>query len=200
MSRGQVRFIVALAALLLIGMVSYRLAVSLHAQSKSTRQLEDLLLPGHSAGEDPVDQRMENFRRIKMKDGQKVWEIAARQAYYFEKTGEIGVEAPEVSLYFKDGETIALHCREGRVYLDTDAQEVTRIELKGDLQMRIGDLLLHTQEAVYESTPNIISSTTPVHIAGNGFTVEGQGYTVDVAAKRLTLNAEVQTTVRTGER
>jgi lipopolysaccharide export system protein LptC len=66
--------------------------------------------------------------------------------------------------------------------------------------MRIGDLSLNTQEAVYESAPNIISSTALVHIAGNGFTAEGQGYTVDVAAKRLTLNAEVQTTVRAGER
>jgi LPS export ABC transporter protein LptC len=199
MSRGQVRFVVALAALLLIGMVGYRLARSLRAQSESERQLPDITAVNPTGGES-VDQRMENFRRIKMKDGQKVWEIAARRAYYFEKTGEIGVEAPEVSLYFKDGETIALRCREGRVYLDTGAQEVTRIELKGDLQMRIGDLSLNTQEAVYESTPNIISSTAPVHIAGNGFTVEGQGYTVDVTAKRLTLNAEVQTTVRTGEK
>jgi LPS export ABC transporter protein LptC len=199
MSRGQVRFVVALAALLLIGIVGYRLARSLHAQRESERQLPDIAAV-NPTGRDSVDQRMENFRRIKMKDGQKVWEIAARQAYYFEKTGEIGVEAPEVWLYFKDGETVALRCREGRVYLDTSAQEVTRMELKGDLELRIGDLSLNTQEAIYESTPNIISSAAPVHIAGNGFTAEGQGYTVDVAAKRLTLNAEVQTTVRTGER
>lgn len=191
MRRDQVRFVVAITATLLLGVVGYYLTVTLRAQHHSERWLEKWgadLAPN-------TDQRIQNFYRVKVRDGQKVWEIAARQARYTEERGEIVVDAPQVALYFRDGESIALRCREGRVYLDTGEQTVTRMELKGNLEMQIGDVAIATQEAVYESQQHIISSPSAVQITGQGFTVAGQGYTVDVLNKRLTLNADVQAVV-----
>jgi lipopolysaccharide export system protein LptC len=100
-----------------------------------------------------------------------------------------------VTLYLKDGEMIALRCREGRVFVEGGEQEVKRMELNGDLEMHIGDLSLKTPSAVYESEQNIISSSDLVQITGRGLSVEGQGYTVDVDEKRLTLNADVHTLI-----
>jgi LPS export ABC transporter protein LptC len=195
MSRGQLRFIIGIAVVLLLVTIGYHLTVNVRAQKERDKVIEKLVadLPPET------EQRMQNFRRVKVRDGKKVWEIAARQARYSGESGEVTVDAPEVALYFGDGEVIALRCREGRVYLNAGEQEVTRIELKGDLEMRIGDFLLNTQEAVYESEHNIISSSAPVQVVGRGFTVEGQGYTIAVADKRLTLNAAVRTTLNKGE-
>jgi LPS export ABC transporter protein LptC len=143
-------------------------------------------------------QRMQNFRRAKIRDGKKVWELAARQARYSQDNNEIIVEGPEVSLYLKDGDVIALHCQEGRVHLGSD-EEVTRMELTGNLEVRVNDFVITTPNAVYESEHNTISSSGPVRIVGQGLEAAGQGYTVDVAEKLVTLNADVRTIVSKGE-
>jgi|SRR5215510_12058144 len=191
MSRYQVRFVMALAAVLLIVGIVYHLTVTLRKQHHNEKMIAKMkadVVP-------EADQRMQNFRRVQVRDGKKVWEIAARQARYFEANGEVVVEAPEVSFYLSDGQVIALRCGEGRLHMGKDEKTVTQMELKTDLQMQIGDLLLHTQEAVYDSEHDTISSPGAVQITSRGLLVEGQGYKVDVADKRLTLNADVHTTL-----
>ena len=61
--------------------------------------------------------------------------------------------------------------------------------------MRIGDFSIKTQAATFESALNTIVSDGAVQIDGPGLSAAGQGYSVDVAEKRLTLNADVQTTI-----
>jgi LPS export ABC transporter protein LptC len=146
-----------------------------------------------------TEQRMQDFRRVKVRDGKKVWEIVARQARYSHESQEVIVEAPEFSLYPTDGEMIALKSQEARVQLDNDGREVTRVELKGDLEMQVGDFSIKTQEATFESEQNTIVSTAAVQINGPGVFIAGQGYTIDLSGKRLTLNADVETTVSKGE-
>jgi len=194
MSREQARFLIALAVVISLAVVGYRLVAALQAQRLSEHDL--VHLAKDVAPE--AAQRMQNFRRAKIRDGKKVWEIAARQASYLQEKNEIVVEGPEVSLYIKDDEMIALRCQEGRIYLDKD-EEVLRIELSGDLEMRMNEFIITTPQAVYESERNTIFSDEPVRIVGQGVEVEGRGYIVDVSEKRLTLNAEVQTSVTKGE-
>lgn len=191
MSRYQARFVVALVVVFSIGWVLYSLTVTLQDQQAKKKEIEGIL----SEVQPEVDQRLQNFRRVQMRDGKKVWEIAARQARYVESSGEVAIDAPEVSLYLKDGEVIALRCGEGLLHLGADAQEVTRIELKNDLEIQVGEFSLRTQEAVYDSEQNTISSPGFVQISGRGLLIEGQGYSVNMDEKFLTLNAEVRTTI-----
>jgi LPS export ABC transporter protein LptC len=194
MSREQARFIIALAVVVSLVIVGYQLVTTLQAQRRSEQDVARLVTD--VAPE--AAQRMQNFRRAKIRDGKKVWEIAARQASYSQENNEIVVEGPEVTLYVKNGDVIALRCHEGRVHLNND-EEMIRMELSGDLEMRVGDFVITTPNAVYENERNAIFSDGPVRIVGQGVEVEGQGYTVDVAEKRLTLNAAVYTTVARGE-
>lgn len=194
MSREQIRFVIALVVVASLGMVGYYVTTSLKAQ----RQQEQDLTKWVADVVPEAAQRMQNFRRAKIRDGKKVWEIAARQARYSQENNEIVVEGPEVSLYMKDGDVIALRCQEGRVHLDGD-EEVSRMELSGNLEIRINDLVITTPSAEYNSEQNTIASSGPVRIVGRGLEVEGQGYSVNVSEKRLTLNADVRTTVTKGE-
>jgi lipopolysaccharide export system protein LptC len=194
MSRGQVRFIIALAVVISLVVVGYQLVTTLQAQRQTERGLAHLVTDVTPE----AAQRMQNFRRAKIRDGKKVWEIAARQASYSQENNEIVVEGPEVTLYVKNGDVIALRCQEGRVHLNDD-EEVIRMELSGDLEMRVGEFVITTPNAVYENERNAIFSDGPVRIVGQGVEVKGQGYTVDVSEKRLTLNAAVYTTVARGE-
>lgn len=195
MSRGQMRFAIMLVVLLLLVGVGYRLMVTMRAQDEVTKKIQEIA-PDLTA---TTEQRMQDFRRTKVRDGKKVWEIVARQARYLQDRQEVIVEGPEFSLYLKDGEVIALKGQEARVHLDGEGQEVSRVELKGNLEMRVGDFSIKTQEATFESTRNTIVSDGTVQIDGPGLSAAGRGYTVDIGEKRLTLNAEVQTTITKGE-
>ena len=190
MSRGQVRFIIALTVVVTLLIVAYQLITTLRIQRQQEHDLAHLakdIAP-------ETAQRMQNFRRAKIRDGKKVWEIAAQQARYMQESNEILVEEPEVSLFVKDGDVIALRCQEGRVHLGED-EDVIRMELSGGLEMRVNDFVITTPEAVYESERSLIFSEGPIRLVGQGVEVEGRGYTVDILEKRLTLNAEVHTTV-----
>ena len=191
MSRSQIRFLLGLTILALIATLGY-LSSQVGKQRDTARLIDELA--AESSGEDTV-QRMTEFRRVKMQDGKKVWEIVARQARYFPDKNEIIIETPQVSLYLGDGEAVALRCQEGIIHLDGNSQDLRRIELRGDVEITMGDITFTTEEAIYDRHKNTISSSGLIHIVGRGFTVEGRGYTVAIDTKQLLLQAEVQTTV-----
>ena len=191
MSRNQLRFLLGVTVLGLIATLGY--LSSQVGQNPETQKLLDEL-PVEAAGEETV-QRMTEFRRVKMQDGKKVWEIVARQARYFADKNEVKIETPEVSLYFDDGDAVALRCQEGTVHLDGGSQDILHVDLRGELEMQIGDIALKTDQATYDREQNTISSDGILYIVGQGFTVEGKGYTVAVDTKQVTLNSNVQTTV-----
>ena len=197
MSRSQARFIISAMVFVLLAVVGQRLVVNNQAGEAKIKELE---------GDTPLvptpDQQMNDFRRVKIRpDGKKVWEIVARQARYSTDNHLVIVDAPQFSFYPKDGDAFALRSREARLLLTSDTkQEVTRIELTGDLEMHVGDLVITTQEAIFENEQNRISSQAAVQINGPGLAVAGQGYSVDVANKYLTLEADVQTTLSRRDR
>ena len=188
MSRHQIRFMLGITVLGLILGLGY--LSSQVGKDPATARLIDELPPPQEA----LVQRMTEFRRVKMQDGKKVWEIVARQARYFADSNAVVIDTPEVSLYFSDGESVALRCREGTLHLDGES-ELLHIELRGNLEMQMGSISLKTDQATYDRQQNTISSDGVIHVVGQGFTLEGKGYTVAVDTKRLTLNTEVYTTV-----
>ena len=190
MSRGQARFLIAGVVLLLFAVVGHGLMNNNAASERND--------PGFEAPlPTTAEQRMQNFRRVKIRpDGQKAWEIVARQARYLTEDHLVIVEAPEFSFYPKDSEAFSLKSREARVVLTADKkEEVMRVELNGNLEMQVGDFIIKTETAVFETEQNRISSTSAVQINGPGVEVAGQGYAVDVVNKHLTLEADVQTTL-----
>ena len=51
-----------------------------------------------------VAQRIQNFRRVKVKDGRTVWEITADDAQYFDKENAVVVRLPRVTFSMDDGD------------------------------------------------------------------------------------------------
>ena len=188
MSRHQIRFMLGITVLGLILGLGY-LSSQVGKDPATARLIDELPPP-----QETLVQRMTEFRRVKMQDGKKVWEIVARQARYFADSNAVVIDTPEVSLYFSDGAAVALRCREGTLHLDGES-ELLHIELRGNLEMQMGSISLKTDQATYDRQKNTISSDGVIHIVGQGFTLEGTGYTVAVNTKRLTLNTEVYTTV-----
>ena len=191
MSRHQIRFMLGITVLGLILALGY-LSSQVGKDPATARLIDELSTPDATA--ETMVQRMTEFRRVKMQDGKKVWEIVARQAHYFADTNAVVIDTPEISLYFSDGEVVALRCQEGTVHLNGES-DLLHIDLRGNLEMQMGAISLKTNQATYDHQKNTISSDGVMHIVGQGFTLEGKGYTVAVDTKQLTLKAEVYTTV-----
>ena len=191
MSRHQIRFILGITVLGLILILGY-LSSQVGKDPATARLIDELSTPDET--EETMVQRMTEFRRVKMQDDKKVWEIVARQARYFADTNAVVIDTPEVSLYFSDGEAVALRCQEGTVHLNGES-DLLHIDLRGNLEIQMGAISLKTDQATYDHQKNTISSAGVIHVVGQGFTLEGKGYTVAVDTKQLTLNAEVYTTV-----
>ena len=75
MNRNQARFVIGLVVVCVLG----GLGMGLWHQRQDDQELPTVASSGG-------DQRMQNFRRVKMRDGKKIWEIAATQARFFSRT------------------------------------------------------------------------------------------------------------------
>src|SRR5215470_8046614 len=64
-----------------------------------------------------VAQRIQNFHRVKVDNGRKVWEVSAREAQYVENEQVVLVEAPVVEVFLQDGRTVSLRGDSGKVFL-----------------------------------------------------------------------------------
>lgn len=140
-----------------------------------------------------VSQRIQNFHRVKVEDGRKVWEVQAREAQYREGEGVVTVLEPVVALYLADGSEVSLRGTEGTVHLD--GRELKRVEVEGAIAVRLGDYSLTTDRATYEAERDLVIAPGTVHISGGGLEAEGQRMEVEVGAQRLRLAEQVHMTL-----
>ena len=140
-----------------------------------------------------VAQRIQNFHRVKVDNGRKVWEVSAREAQYVENEQVVLVEAPVVEVFLQDGRTVALRGASGKVFLAE--RELQRVELRGNIDMQLGDYAMQTEEASYEAERGVIIAPGPVRISGSGFELQGERMEVNVAAQQLMVSERVQTTM-----
>lgn len=187
MNRRQLRFAVGSGAVLLLVGVGYGVVRSVREQRAQALQHIGLNLASEA------DQRIQNFRRVSIREGKKVWEIAAREARYFEAEGTVVVYGPEVAFYLGEGEVVSVRGEEGRLHIR--GREVERMVLKGKLEVRFADFLIATEEAAYSRQQGRIFSPGVVEITGRGLTIKGEGCEVAVADKKFILARNVQTVV-----
>src|SRR5262249_36560589 len=102
MRRTRLRAALLLVVAAALGSIGY--LVSRNVAARRTDPLRELgadFLP-------QVAQRIQNFRRVKVKNGRTVWQVTAKDAQYFEKTNQIIVREPHMTLYLDDGRREAL--------------------------------------------------------------------------------------------
>jgi len=174
--------------ILLIVLVSVGTIVTLAGQAIWRQKQAELvakgleLLPG-------VMQRLQNFRRVKVIDDRKVWEVAAKDAQYYEAENMVLVRGAAIHLYLEDGRSIGMEGSEGRVYLE--GKDVLRVELTGGIEVTMADYKVRTDAAVYDQGRELVSAPGPVEITGTGVDVTAQGMEINLATKRLRLLSQV---------
>ncbi len=169
-----------------IGAVGVQLARSQwaqHLRSLRTRELD--FLP-------QVAQRIQNFRRVKMEGDRKVWEVAAREAQYFEEDRQIVVDAPEVSFFVKDDQgVVSVKGKQGKIMLD--GREMDRVDLTGNIELRFRDYLVRTDSASYQRAEDTVVSPGAVVVTGNGLSLSSDRMTVEMESQHVKFEGKVRT-------
>lgn len=185
-SRRRMRMVLGLVLIVAVGAVVVQLVRSQwaqHLRSLRTRELD--FLP-------QVAQRIENFRRVKMEGDRKVWEVAAREAQYFEEDRQIVVDAPEVSFYVKDDQgVVSVKGKQGTIVLD--GREMERVDLDGGIELRFRDYLVRTDRAFYQRAGDSVVSPGAVQVTGDGISLTGERMTVEMGSQRVRFEGSVRT-------
>jgi LPS export ABC transporter protein LptC len=140
-----------------------------------------------------VAQRIQNFHRLKVENGRKVWEISAREAQYREGEGTVSVREPLVALFLEDGREVSLRGTHGTVFLQ--GRELDRVEVEGEIAVRFDKYTMSTDHAAYVAERGVVVAPGTVRIQGDGLDIHGTRMEVNVAAQRLTLAEHVQVTL-----
>jgi len=194
MRRSRLRAGLLVVVAFALAGVGYR--VWRNVAERTPRSLEELgveMLP-------EVAQHIQNFHRVKVKNGRMAWEIKANDARYFEKDNAILVEAPELSIYTASGTLQAwLTGKEGRLVVEGEQKELTSVELTGAVVVWLEDMELRTDLASYDRPRDLITAPGAVTITGRDLDVHAEGMEVDVTPQRIRLLADVHTVLRSHE-
>jgi LPS export ABC transporter protein LptC len=147
-------------------------------------------------------QRIQNFRRVKMEGDRKAWEVAAKEAQYFEEEQQVAVQAPVVNFYLQGDQkgeqtVVSVQGEKGTLYLS--GRDMDRAELEGNIEVHFKDYVVKTDRAVYERASDTVVSPAAVTILGNGLSINGGHMTVEMEAQRFHLDGNVQTVLKRGE-
>lgn len=185
--RKRFRWLALAVLALVLGTGGWLLSREFAARQRAdkTRSIVDVL-PN-------VAQRIQNFHRVKVDNGRKVWEVSAREAQYLESEEMVVVDAPVIEVYLKDGRQVGLRGAGGKVFLHE--RELQRVELQGDIDVQLGEYSMHTETAHYEAERGVIVAPGPVKIVGTGFELQGEHMEVDVDTQRLVVSQRVRTTL-----
>jgi len=186
--RNRLRLVVVALVVALVGGVGFLVGRSLWQQRKQDLVRQSLeFLPG-------VSQHIQDFHRVKVQDGRKVWEVAAQDAQYFEEDKIVVVRAAALQWFMKDGRVVGLKGDQGKIVLE--GRDIQRIELNGDIQVSLADYTVRTDQASYDHERQVISAPGAVFITGRALALTGDGMEVDVPAQRLTLLRKVSMRVQ----
>jgi LPS export ABC transporter protein LptC len=173
--------VITIAVLLVaVGVLVGRTMWQQHGRDLATKGLE--FLPG-------VSQHIQDFHRVKVRDGSKVWEIFAHDAQYFDEDKTVVVRAAAVQLFLSDGRTVGLRGDEGRILLE--GREITEVQLDGQIEVTLADYVVHTARATYYHDRQVISVPTAVDISGNALHLRGDRMEIDVSTQCVSLLSNV---------
>lgn len=186
MRKRRLRRVLLAGVLTALGGIAYLVSSTMSAR------LDPVLLGAELLPQ--VAQRIQNFRRVKVKDGRTVWEITADDAQYFEDDNQIIVHEPRLTFFLKDDRPCRVTGSEGKLSLD--GRDIESVTLGGGVSVELDELVLETDEATYDRERDLITSPGAVTVRSRSLEVRGKGMEISVGPQQLRLLGEVHTTVR----
>jgi LPS export ABC transporter protein LptC len=125
--------------------------------------------------------RMEGLSLTEIHEGDKTWVLEAKKADFHPNQTTVSISGVRVE-FFGPGEDIRVKAETG--LFNTKTRVLT---LKGQVEMRRGELLIQTAVATYVPEERALLAPEEVVITEPGLRVEGKEMRVELAAKKLVM-------------
>jgi LPS export ABC transporter protein LptC len=188
--RGRTRLVLLVVIFLSLGGVAYKVAESLWIMKAEEIRKNPLKALDHV----PESQlQIKDFRRAKIENGRKVWELFGDEANYFKEQKEAVIKKPRFYYYNKKGETAETTGDTARLFLND--KELEKMQLQGGVQVTYQGYVLKSEEATYFADTGRIVLPQRATVAGNGLEVEGSRMEIEMEVKKVRLVQNVKTKI-----
>jgi LPS export ABC transporter protein LptC len=186
-------FLMSMASLVYLRSVNRTSVLRNMISARENSSLEDQ----QAKGADKSELHLQEFRRVEVKGGRKMWEIRARDAKYFIDQGVTQVNDASLRVYRKNSAPIDLQAHAAKLFIEADA--LRNVELEGDIVVSDNESFkVQTDLASFDVGGGVLKSPSLVHIKGPGYEVEGVGMQLKLSTQQLQLQQQVKSVFRPG--
>lgn len=141
--------------------------------------------------------RLQDFHRVQVKDGKKIWEISATDAHYFPTEGVTHVNQASLMIYRPKGGSV--HLKSDSAKLTFSGATLSRADLEGSIEVVLDENLKMTTEfASFEISSGVIHAPGAVEIDGPNYRLSGTGLSVKLNDQKIELEKNVNSIFKPG--
>jgi LPS export ABC transporter protein LptC len=183
------RLVLLMAVFLSLGGVAYKVY-----ETVSQGQREVLNNPVKALNYLPESAlHVRDFRRAKVENGRKVWEVMGEEADYYKEQKEAVIKRPRFFYFDRNGEAAETAGQVARMFLGE--KELEKLQIEGGIQVKYQNYILNSEEAVYFPDRQRIVMSTRTTVTGGGFEMEGSRMEVELETKLIRLIGSVKTKI-----
>lgn len=185
--RKRKRLILLVVIILSLGGLGYKVAESIWAMKVNEIRRSPLkaldYLPDSAL-------QIKDFRRAKVEDGRKIWELIGDEARYFKDQREAVIKNPKFFYYDSNGETA--ETTGAMAHLFFNERELEKMQLEGGIRVSYQGYVLRSEQAIYLPADQRIVFPSRALVAGNGLELEGSRMEVELESKKLRMLQNVK--------
>lgn len=136
---------------------------------------------------------VKDFRRAKVENGRKIWEVMGEEADYFKDQKQAVIKKPRFLYYDKKGEAAEASGEVARMFLGD--KELQKLQLEGGIQVTYQHYVLKSEEAVFLPEEQRIVLPKRTTLVGGGFELEGSSMEIELEGKKVRLKSNVKTKI-----
>jgi LPS export ABC transporter protein LptC len=134
--------------------------------------------------------QIKDFRRAKVEDGRKIWELVGDEARYFKDQREAVIKNPKFFYYDSNGQTAETTGATAQLFFNE--RELEKMQLQGGIQVSYQGYVLRSEEAIYLPAQQRIVLPSRALVAGNGLELEGSSMEIELETKKVRMLQNVK--------
>jgi LPS export ABC transporter protein LptC len=136
---------------------------------------------------------VKDFRRAKVENGRKIWEVTGEEADYFKDQKQAVIKKPRFFYYDKEGVAAETSGEVATMFLGD--KDLEKLQVEGGIQVTYQDYVLKSDEAFFLPDEQLIVLPKRTTLVGGGFELEGSRMEIELESRKVRLLRNVKTKI-----
>jgi LPS export ABC transporter protein LptC len=136
---------------------------------------------------------VKEFRRAKVENGRKIWEVMGEEADYFKDQKQAVIKKPRFVYYDQNGEAAETSGDVATMFLGD--KELEKLQLQGGIEVTYQNYQLNSEEAIFVPGDQRIILPKKTTLVGGGIELEGSRMEIELESRKVRLINNVRTKI-----